>query len=354
MDIEHAQSLFEGFLQRFFEERQADYNYGEIFEPLYFDLCEFAGRKGKRIRPLLVLLVSRSLGGAGSFENLALVRSAAAIELLHSFILIHDDVIDRSDKRRGLPTFHKLVEERLGKLQGRERIGQNVAMVMGDIVFAMAIEALHGADMPADRRHAMVNAFLRYATDTGVGEIYDILLGVRDITRVSTADIERMYHLKTTRYTFEAPAVMGALLAGASAEKITALKQLMDPLGFAFQIQNDLQEFRHFVAGDTLLPTDLLEGKKTLLLREAYDHLNEVDQSFLQMCLNASAITESTILKIRDLVLKSGASERLEKRSMELVETAERILQQGVFTPQEADDLRQAIALIRQQVRLPA
>src|SRR3984957_7954511 len=135
-ELQQAPSLFENFLARFFQENAERYAYGELFEPLYLDITEFVARRGKRIRPMLLLGSYRIFGGDRSFEDNSLLRAALSLELLHSFILIHDDVIDQSERRRGLPTFHKLVEERLGRLDDAPRIGANVAMVVGDLVFA--------------------------------------------------------------------------------------------------------------------------------------------------------------------------------------------------------------------------
>jgi len=351
-DLDFIYGQFENFIQKFFSEREACYEYGELFRPLYYDLCEFVGRKGKRIRPLLLMMSYRALGGQKSFSDESVLRCAISLELLHSFILIHDDVIDRSEKRRGLPTFHKLVEQRLNRLDGQERVGQNVAVVMGDMVFAMAIRALLEADLPAEVRDRLMGRFLGYATDTGCGEIYDILLGVRDITRVSREDILKMYHLKTTLYTFEAPCAMGAILAGASEGKVKLLCEMAEPLGLAFQIQNDLLEFSHFESDDLLLSTDILEGKKTLLIREAFDRLNEVDKTFMQMCLNAPVRTESTILKVKDLIQKSRAVAYLEQKSLELFEETDRKLDAAEFSEHERQELRGMFKAIQQQVRV--
>src|ERR1700722_7846441 len=122
-ELQHTSPLFENFLARFFQENAERYAYGELFEPLYLDITEFVARRGKRIRPMLLLGSYRIFGGDRSFEDNSLLRAALSLELLHSFILIHDDVIDQSERRRRLPTFHKLVEERLGKIDGAARGG---------------------------------------------------------------------------------------------------------------------------------------------------------------------------------------------------------------------------------------
>src|ERR1700677_219546 len=127
-ELQQAPALFETFLARFFQENAERYAYGELFEPLYLDITEFVGRRGKRIRPMLLLGSYRIFGGTRAVEDKSLLSAALSLELLHSFILIHDDVIDQSERRRHLPTFHKLAEERLGRIDGAARVGENGAL----------------------------------------------------------------------------------------------------------------------------------------------------------------------------------------------------------------------------------
>ena len=168
-ELSQAPGIFETFLARFFSENAERYAYGDLFEPLYLDMSEFVGRRGKRIRPLLFLASYRIFGGDRPLENDSLLRAAFSLELLHGFILMHDDVIDRSERRRGLPTFHKLVEERLRRLDGAARVGENVAIVIGDMLFALAIDTLRSIDFAPDRRDAALARSLHYITDTGAG-----------------------------------------------------------------------------------------------------------------------------------------------------------------------------------------
>ena len=350
-ELQQAPELFENILARFFQENAERYAYGELFEPLYLDITEFVTRRGKRIRPMLMLGSYRIFGGDRPFEDHSLLRAALSLELLHSFILIHDDVIDQSERRRRLPTFHKLVEERLGKLEDAARVGENVALVVGDILFAMAVDTLRATDFAAPQRDAALSHFLRYITDTGAGEVYDILLGTRDIARVEEADIMRMYTLKTTRYTFEAPLVLGALLAGIDDDHLRELAELIEPIGLAFQIQNDLIEYHQFKGVDRLRQTDILEGKKTLLLRVAYDQLVDVDRSFLQLCLSTRTSNDASVSKIEQLIDKSGAVGTLSQRMEDLFQKAETALENSSFTPEQRDGLREAFSLVRQQTQ---
>ena len=350
-ELQQAPALFENFLARFFQENTERYAYGDLFEPLYLDMTEFVTRRGKRIRPLLLLGSYRIFGGERSFDDNSLLRSALSLELLHAFILIHDDVIDQSERRRRLPTLHKLIEERVGKIDGAARIGENVALVVGDILFAMAVDTLRSTDFAPALRDAALSHFLRYISDTGAGEAYDILLGTRDIARVEEADITRMYTLKTTRYTFEAPLVLGALLAGVGEDLLRELAELIEPVGLAFQIQNDLIEYQQVKGVDRLRQTDILEGKKTLLLRVAYDHLVELDRSFLQLCLSTRTSNDASVSKIEQLIDKSGAVALLTQRMEALFRQAETALENSSFTPPQREGLKAAFALVRQQTQ---
>lgn len=350
-DLEQAQNALECFIQDHFSKQKERFNYGEWFDSLYFDLCEFTGRKSKRIRPLMLMLSYQAFQGKLSLHDPSLLRSATALELLHTFVLMHDDVIDRSEKRRGLPTFHKLCSARLSVSEDRERIGENIAMVMGDIVFAMAVQTLHEADFSPDLRHRVMNHFLSYTIDTGSGEILDILLGCQDVTRVKADQIEDMYQLKTTRYTFEAPCVIGALLAGASEEKILALRLVTNPLGLAFQIQNDLAEFKALNPLEPHCSVDLLEGKKTMLLKEAFLSLDDVEKSFLQMCLSSISKRESALIKIQELIDKSGAVNKLKMRCEQLFEEAEKAIFSEVFSKEESAALASALQVVKTQIK---
>jgi len=351
-DPQRAQAALENFIQEYFASERARFPQGDWFDPVYFDLAEYVGRKGKRIRPLILLLAYRALGGTRSFDDPGLLRCATALELLHTFVLIHDDVIDRSETRRGLPTYHRLAAQRAGAFEDESaRTGETIAIVMGDVVYAMAIRALSGIEAPAGVRQQLMDHFLDATIDTGAGEIEDILFGVRDVAQVSAGDIERMYHHKTTRYTFEAPCVMGALLAGASPEKIQALASAMRPLGLAFQIQNDLLECRFRDASDLAASADLLEGKKTMVIRAAYDRLDDIDRSFLQLCLGSARRTSSTLAKLRDLILKSGAIEAMQERAGTLFAEAASALDHPAFSPEESRALAAAVGLIRSRVR---
>ena len=115
----------------------------------------------------------------------------------------------------------------------------------------------------------------------------------------------------------------------------------------AFQIQNDLQEFARFEISDAEVPADILEGKKTLLIRTAFARLGESDQGLLQLCLSGAAPSEGTVSKARELVVKSGAVARLGKTMETLFREAEQAAHSEVFRPTVREGLVALIRMVR-------
>ncbi len=323
-------------------------------EAIYSDLSEFVRRKGKRIRPLLFLLTYRVLNGKGRVSTQDLIQMAAALELFHSFILVHDDVIDRSDQRRGKPTLHRMVEKRMDFMKDGARTGMNLSIVMGDLLFALACETILKTRLPLERKEAALHEFLDCVGETGAGEMYDILHSSREITRVELEDIRRTYFLKTTKYTFECPMVLGGRLAGVSAPCIQQLRAFAYPIGLAFQIQNDLIEFADGAANGKLLISDFMEGKKTLLLRYAYDRVGRVDQLFLQTCFNAKRLTSQVIQRIRQLIIQSSAFSDLQRQVEVLFDDARQTLEASDFTFEQQEGLKELLRYMRQMTLAPA
>jgi len=303
----------DAFLARFFREQAERYAYGPFFEPYYGDLASYVLRPGKRLRPLLLAASYRTLGGERPWDDPSLLRAAAAMELFHAFTLIHDDVIDRADLRRGLPAFHRVAEARLGQGKNQSAEAEGIALVAGNLLHALALDTLLATDFPAPLREAALRRFLQAVADTGAGEIGDIVLGTRDLGAVPAEEIERVCSLKTTRYTFETPLVLGAILAGREGETLLDLARLADPLGLAFQIADDLADFAAAAA-------DLRAGKKTLLLRSAHDRLGETDRALLLLALSLpeGESDASRLGLLRGLVGKSGAPALLREREAAL------------------------------------
>ena len=374
-DLQEMRTQLDAFLVRFLEKERIAAACHPAFASLYDDLKEFVCRPGKRLRPLLFLLAHRVFAGGegvdgewlmvdGTKQTAAassrnhqpftinssdLLAIGASLEFLHAFILIHDDIIDRSETRRSLPTLHRVIEGRLTAFSDRRRAGKNLALVLGDILFALAQKCLlaEPAGIDPTLRLRLGSLLLGCMIETGFGEAADIVHGTRDVSKVGLGEIETMYLLKTTRYTVECPLAMAALLAGAGAAELAGLTRVAQPAGLAFQIQNDLQEFARFELSDAEVPADILEGKKTLLMRTAFERLAESDQGLLQLCLSGAAPSEATVTKARELVVKSGAVGRLRERMDVLFAEAEQASASEVFRPAVREGLAALIRLVR-------
>ena len=127
-------------LATFMDRVKKDYKFHLVNPILYESIREFSLRKGKRIRPLLLILSYMGYSDKNKRISSSLYRASTCIELLHNFMLIHDDIIDRSSLRRGKPTLHKLLGKTV-KATDREKLGYDLGIIAGDIVYALAIDA---------------------------------------------------------------------------------------------------------------------------------------------------------------------------------------------------------------------
>jgi geranylgeranyl diphosphate synthase type I len=248
----------------------------------HFDdaLRELQGRFAARPGLLLFLAAHQLFGENASAPTPATYRVACGLELFHSFALVHDDIIDGSHSRRGQPTLHRRL------VAGADAShGENLALVLGDILFGFTVENFLLPGLNPARATAALRYFTTIAQDTGLGEALELALLHRPLDQVTESDILDTYYLKTSRYTFEAPLLVGAILAGAPEPVLLSLHDFARPLGLAFQIENDLHEVGLLPTGATELAYDLRAGVKTLFLKRYHDALGAFDAAALRACL---------------------------------------------------------------------
>lgn len=274
---------------------------------LYSGIQDFITRDGKRVRPILFMLGYLGYTRQTKVDREKLVRASLSVELLHDFLLIHDDVIDKSDLRRGKPTLHRYFNAGLGLAAGNG-LGPDLSIVAGDVIFAMAVEAfLDAPGKPACRERAL-REFTRSAAATGAGEFVDVVNNMTAIDKISRKEIFLTYILKTARYTFEGPLVSGAMLAGATASETEKLSQLGIALGQAFQIQDDLLDvFSSSKKTGKPMLSDLDESKKTLMVWKTYQSLSASDRREFKRILEKDRKTARDLGRLRDLIILSGA-----------------------------------------------
>lgn len=262
--------------------------------------------KSKRIRALLVILGYKGYGGKGDKE---IIKAAAGIELIHNYLLIHDDIIDQDDLRRSKPTIHKHFKK-MGEMKFSQEkaahFGVSMAIVAGNIANVLGYELLTNSKFPDHFKNKAIeqlNELLFYVT---LGEGLDVYSGLSP--KINSKTIEKIYEYKTARYTFEQPLKIGALLAGAKKESLTSLSKFAIPLGIAFQIQDD--ELGLYGDEEIIgkpIGSDLREGKKTLAILLALEKACAKDKKIIKGALGRKDLTFKEIKKIRDIIKRTGA-----------------------------------------------
>ncbi|MDD5255850.1 MAG: polyprenyl synthetase family protein [Candidatus Omnitrophica bacterium] len=293
-------------LKTFVRDINTEYRLSTISGLLYKGIQDFVLRPGKRIRPVLFVV---GYLGFSHREKPGLYRSAVALELLHDFLLIHDDIIDKSDTRRGKPSMHVLLQRSLGNNAHRLKFnGEDLAIVAGDVLYALAIHAFLSIDEDPRRKEQALKKFILSAMHTGGGEFIELLYSRKGFNRLDKKDIYKVYDLKTASYSFASPLTTGAILAGASPKQQEAVFRYGISLGRAFQIKDDVISLfdDEEETGKPAL-CDLQEGKKTLLVWHAYHHSSSAGKKEIEGILTKKKVTREDLLAMRRILIGSGA-----------------------------------------------
>ncbi len=305
--IEQLKKQIDRSLEGYLSQIKKEYKLHLVHPILFESIREFSLRPGKRIRPLLLILSYKGYSPQGTSLTPSLYRASTCMELLHNFMLIHDDIIDRADLRRGKPTMHNILKKVI-KTQEQEKLGTDLSIIAGDIVYALAIDAFLSINETPRRKEAALKYFIKTAAFTAMGEFIDILHGVQNVKAVKEKDVFLNYTLKTARYTFECPMVVGAILAGASRKDIDKLSHLGLMIGQAFQIQDDIIGIfgSEKMIGKSIL-SDLAEFKKTLLVCHAYEHLRGKNRLDFLKYFTRPRKTYADLIAIRKIFIRSGS-----------------------------------------------
>ena len=324
------ETLF-GFLA---EERAALAAEHLAFLPLFDEVDRMVRAGGKRLRPLLCWLGYRA-GRGGNEEGIA--RVAAAIELFHTFALIHDDVMDGSPSRRGVPTIHvRMAEQRRG-VSDAEPFGASAAVLAGDFAMVLADHLFVQSGFPPDRLTAALRRYNRMRVEVAVGQFLDL---ERSGRVVDEAEARRISSLKSGSYTVEGPLQVGAVLASAPIEVLSALSRYGAPLGDAFQIRDDLE-------GASRGDLDLGQGRPTVLVAKARDLVSESERTFLDDRLGQGSLGDEDRRRILELLRGSGALEAAGELANSLIDEALRHLDPALL----GGDVTEALAAVADMLR---
>ncbi|MGC4153855.1 MAG: polyprenyl synthetase family protein [Propionicimonas sp.] len=296
----------------------------------------FANTTGKLIRPRMAHWGWVAAGGLehgrGHDE---LLRIGAALELLHCFALVHDDVMDASDTRRGQPSVHALARTEhlaLGGLGDPQRYAENIAILVGDLLHSEADQLIGG--LPAPLREA----WRTMTIELMMGQGRD-LVGAANARR-DLRHAQEVARAKSGAYTVWRPLQLGALAAGAEPELLTVLQQYGHHAGQAFALRDDLLG----VLGDPArtgkpVGDDLIAGKPTVLLALAAQRLSPAWRLTLRR-IGSGTVTADDIARLCAELERSGVIREVEQLITASVLAAERALASPLVDPRAADGLR--------------
>ncbi|MEU4563543.1 polyprenyl synthetase family protein [Actinoplanes sp. NPDC023936] len=262
-------------------------------------LRRFVLAGGKRLRPAFCYWGWR---GAGAPDADEVIVAAAALELFHAFALIHDDIIDDSDRRRGEPSVHRRLAVR------GAAFGRHAALLCGDLCAAWAEQMFHECGLPPDRIAGAHPILARMRTEVIAGQYLDLAAAATTVSAALT-----VVRLKGARYTVTRPLQIGARLAGGEALG-EALAAFGDPLGDAFQLRDDVLG----VFGDPRVTgkpaaDDLREGKPTVLIALTREALPSARRDRFELLFGDPGLDEEGAATLREMIVATGALARVER-----------------------------------------
>lgn len=266
---------------------------------------------GKKVRGVLTILGYKIAGGQ-SERNI--ISVAAAVEIMHGFILIHDDFIDSDKLRRGKPTVHEIYAK-----GHSAHYGGSIALIIGDLGIFFANQIILNSNFSPQVTNRALRKFQGLLINTGYGQILDIAFDFKK--DLAWKDIEKVRIYKTALYTFVMPLQVGALLASANSRVLRAMQKYGLPVGLAFQLRDDYLG----IYGDSKITgkstqSDIAEGKGTFLYVKALELANKKDASFLKKYYGSKLLDPKKVERIKKIIKDSGALDYSEKMSRKLVD----------------------------------
>lgn len=295
-------------------------------------------RGGKTLRGTLVKLgydlARDSIGSAGlQNDNNEILKPAAAVEIFHTSVLAHDDIIDQSALRRGKPTIYRQL--------GGDHYGISQTIALADIGFFLTIRLISEANFKEDRKNKAISAFARTVINTGLGEVLDVELPRLKGNRVDK-DVITIHRLKTSYYTIIDPLSLGATLAGGDQKLIDNLAEFGENLGIAFQIQDDILGV--FGSEEVLgkpITDDIEEGKNTLLITQAFKKVTPAQKKVLDKYYGKGKIGQNGLKSIRKVFIETGSLDYSRQKAVQYVARAKAVIPKITTNPKYSQLLSQ-------------
>ncbi len=314
-ELENYKAIVDSELEKFFDDKIEEI--GDPKDPyskVTSFLKDYTLRGGKRIRPAFTYYGYLLFADGSNFDEdymREVIKLSIATELKQTFYLIHDDISDKSDLRRGESSMHKMLEAWYKEIftdDEDKAIDYGIAMGIfaGDHANALAYKAITQIKLSKEKKYDAIEILNDTDLDTLHGQVLDIQSGITQ--KMSTEEeLLNIHELKSAKYTIESPLLIGAMLAGASEEELEILSRYAMPLGQAFQLQDDILG----LFGDKEIgkpaDSDLKEGKKTLLIIKALENAKHSEKRIINEYLGNPNVTESMLRQVQDIVRSTGS-----------------------------------------------
>jgi geranylgeranyl diphosphate synthase type I len=278
--------------------------------PLCAQLLEYT-KSGKMVRGCLVAATHRLFADQ---DDERVVGVGALMELIQSFLLIHDDMMDGDETRRGLAAIHARYRDLGMKEETPDagHFGNSMAVCVGDVAYLLSMRVLADIEFPADTTRRLLRVVSREVSLVGVAQMTDLYQGV---TRnpVEPEHIKNLYVHKTGRYTFSLPMSLGAIVAEAPDSAIDKLSQAGELLGFVFQLKDDeLGVFADQADLGKPVGSDIEANKKTLLRHRLYRDAGESERGRLDGIFGSSPVGVEDLRYVRNLIERLGIRAQLQ------------------------------------------
>lgn len=279
-------------------------------------------RGGKRIRAALLFYSYIAHGGKNKKEALL---AAMSMEMAETYLLIHDDIMDDDNLRRGGITIHEsykmIADDKYhGKINPRH-LGLCAGILCGNIASALSNEIICNLKINTGAKNASLLELNQIYATENIGQMLDIFSEIRD--DIKKEDVIKVHEMKTVPYTFDGPIKIGAILAGADDKQVKALEKYSYPLGTAFQIQDDILGM--FGSEEKLgkpVTSDLKEGKKTLLILDALENCTEKQKEIILLYLGNKRVSLRGLEIVRKIIVQTGSLDKSKNLADKLVKKA--------------------------------
>ena len=321
---------------------------GSELAPVALAMERFLLDSGKRLRPLFAYI---GFIGTGTKPDVQILRACAALELVHVCALMHDDVMDASDTRRGAPAIHKAFEAMHveNKLSGSSaQFGISAAILLGDLALVWSAKMLHQSGIDGETLIRALPMYDEMRVELMAGQYLDVY--EQALASESVERSLKVARYKSGKYTIERPLHFGAALGGANQDLMKTYSNYGLPLGEAFQLRDDVlgifgnPEETGKPAGD-----DLREAKRTVLLAKTMELADENSKAVINSALGNPDLTLPQVSEIRRIIIESGALSQVEELITTLTSSAQSAIEHGEIDPLAKVALEQLLTIVTQR-----